>query len=150
MNDVKKLPLWRDAVERFVAMNPGPGAIIPKKWFFDSFGIEKPVTAEDQIRAGLEFLSSMDRFRSELLEDYMIDLIAVPGEGYKIIPPEEQTKTALDIRSRNIANEISKMARSVAFVNTAALDDSQRREQADGLAKVAALKTMFKRRRLLE
>lgn len=148
-NTASILPLWRQAINNFFTIDHHPGAVIRREWFEQEFGIEKPVTADDKTKSDLEFLKSICEFRRELLEVHMIDLKAVQGVGYEVIHPRDQTKHALRVRTQRIAGELRKMGRSIAYVDVNKLTDSERREQSDGLAKAASLRSMFSRRILL-
>lgn len=143
------LPLWRQALHNLLEQNPGPGSIIKKDWLMVEFGIPSPVTAQEQREAELDFLKQFVEFRRELLEVYQIELLAIPGTGYEVVHPRDQTKLALRIRTRNIGKELRHMLRSVANVRLGELNDGERREQADGMAKAASLASMFNRRNLM-
>lgn len=149
MSELSKFPLWKQAIENFLKLNLKPGDVISKNWLMTEFGIPKPVTAEDLQAASLEFMKAMNAFRETLLEEHLIDLKSVHGQGYQVVPPHQQTRLALTSRLRNVASELNKMHRSIAFVDLSKLNDAERKENADGLAKAAAIKSMFSRRQLL-
>lgn len=143
------LPLWKEALKNLMATSPKPGDVIRQDWLRQQFGIEKPVTAEDQVRASFEYLQMSCEFRSALLEDHCIALKTIPGVGFEIIAPNFQTRWALENGAQRISREISKMARNVAFVDVASLNEGERREHTDGMAKVSTIRGMFNRRKLL-
>lgn len=143
------LPEWRQALKDFLAMNPQPGFTIEKAWLMRAFGIDEPVTADDQKKAELRFLQSMDSFRDCLLVEHMVDLKTVPGVGFRVIAPQDQTRHAIITRTRNAKRELARMVREVSFVKLDELTDEQRRENTDARVKAANLLGMMRSTRLL-
>lgn len=143
------LPLWKEALKNFIATGPKPGDVVRRDWLMEQFGIEKPVTAEEQQAAQLHFLQEFLEFKNALLVEYRIDLRSVFGVGFEVIPPSEQTRHAIETGTKRIGREIGRMARSIIYTNTAALNEAEMKERTDGLAKVSAMQSMFSRRKLL-
>lgn len=149
MNAATKLPHWKNALEVFISQGYQPGTVINKSWFMNQFYIADPVTAEDQKNASLEFMTSIEALKAELLETHKIELVCVFGTGYKIVHPREQTRLALITRSRNISREARRMVNSIIHVDTEKLSDAERCEHTDGLAKATSIAAMVSRRKLL-
>ena len=143
------LPLWENAVLEFMKLNPKPGMVIDREWLDRQFGIEPPESIEEYKQNQLRFLSAFDDFRNCLLRDHLIDLRALRGAGYEVIAPNQQTEIALNVGARNISKELRKMARSIAYVDVAQLNEPERKVHTDGLAKASSLRLMFNRRQIL-
>lgn len=146
---VEILPLWRNALANFIATDPKPGDVIKRTWLMEQFGIEKPITAEEQQSAQLQFLHDFLEFKEALLEEHKMELRSIIGVGFEVIHPREQTRFALERGTKAIGKEIRKMAKSVAHVNTAALSEAELRERTDGLAKISGMQAIFSRRKFL-
>jgi hypothetical protein len=146
---LQHLPLWKEALKKFISTDPKPGDLIRNDWLMSEFGISQPETANDYVKSQLEFLQAFTSFKDALLEDYRIDLKPVRGVGYEVVHPKDQTRLALEKRTLNISRELRKMTRSIAFVNVEVLSESERREHTDGMTKAATIQNMFNRRRLL-
>jgi hypothetical protein len=73
-------------------------------------------------------------------------LAPVKGVGYSAGPPEAQTGTAMNLRTREIKASLHKLAREVTNVNQALLNDSQRKENTDAIAKLGALRGLVSRK----
>lgn len=142
-------PVWKEAVDQFLRMKPEYGHVVTKVWLFEQFKILKPVTAQDQQDAELAFMKYFDRFRSEILENHKMDLKSLGRGNYKVVHPREQTSLALYSGTKDIGKAIKRMSRSIVYVNTEVLNDSERIEHANGLSKAATIQSMFNRRKLL-
>ena len=148
-NVVEFFPVWKQALKNYVDSNPQPGSVVTKKWLMDQFRIAEPVTASDLHEANLEFLQNFSRFKDELLQDYLIALRANHDGGYEVVPPNQQTRMAIEVGIKEIRRSYNKMHLTAACVNKDALTEAERTENTDGLAKIAAMRAMVSRRKLL-
>lgn len=142
-------PEWRQAVADFLAMSPAPGFVLKREWLMHAFDIPEPITAEDQRRAELRFLECWDKFKNSLLEDHMVAFKTVNGVGFEVLAPRDQTRHAIQTRTKNVHRELRHMARQIAFVRLHELSDAERRENADAQVKVANLRALMTSTRLL-
>jgi len=65
--------------------------------------------------------------------------------GYSAVPPEQQTRTALAMRTKEVKSALSKLAREISHVNLDKLNDAQRQENADAQAKLGSLRSMVRK-----
>lgn len=142
MSEVKLYPAWKQAVQDFLAEFKY-GDIVPHDWLVARFGLPLP---DDQMTATafqarqFEWLSSIEGFKATLLNDHQVLMQSVRGEGYRWVPPTDQTQAA----TREFEREASKAFRSAAsrlrHVRLGELSDEQRRENIDALAKLSHLR----------
>lgn len=148
-NKPKIVPFWKQAIKDFLELNPHPGMQITHEWLCDKFGIQEATSVEEYKKASLNFLSQFQDFRESLLEDHMIDLKSITGIGYEVVHPKDQANLAFEKRTKKVAKELTKLNKSVSFVNVSALSDSERQEHTNNLSKAGVIKSMFNRRKLL-
>ena len=142
-----KFPEFRQAVDDFLALNPAPGAIIESAWFDRHLGIDKSkiVDAESATTINLLRLSRFDEFRRELLEEHHVHIESVPGKGYAVIPPEEQTECARRALATDL-HRVFRRANRVAFnIDLTQLTDAQIKDNTDLRVKIAAMKRSDRR-----
>lgn len=90
MLETKKFPDYLQAVDDFVKAGFKYGEIVDHEW------MEAHLQLHPSMRNyTLEKVRRYTDFRKELLENHQIALKTVPGAGYYVVPPEEQTLTAL-------------------------------------------------------
>lgn len=142
-------PRWRQAVQDFLAAEFKPGDIVPHSWLEDHFGIP-PVRDEDTMtgRAYRErqfkWLTCVEAFKSELLEEHQVCLASVFGEGYRVTPPGEQTALATDSFEGEAKKAFRKAALRLKHIRTEELTAAQRRENMDAVARLSMLRGMLK------
>jgi len=136
--------IWRAALLEFLDENHVPGDIIEHKWFLDHFKMEVPETMSKHEwgKWSLKFLSYFMPFREHLLKDHFIDLQSIGGDNFQIIPPEEQTRSAVLELGGNYKRIHRRCSNRLRYVNKDKLTQQQLQENADALAKVAQLKAM--------
>lgn len=142
-------PSWRQALVCFREAGFKPGDIIPHTWFYEQFDcaalLEPKKISADQFQAlRLKLLGQFTPFREALLEQEQVDLQSVPGVGYEIVPPADQTTRALKDTLADIEKAWRSGWRRGANVRLAELTTEQRREHADDLARFALLHRQLK------
>lgn len=137
MIDISTIP---SAIARLTAEGMTPGKIITHAWLDEALGLN---------RLGKDYawkkLSRVKELRERLLVEYKIDLKNIRGQGYMIVPPEEQTGVAMADTIRGIASAIAGGTARVQNVDIARLSDQAKRENADAVARLAGLGSMTKR-----
>jgi hypothetical protein len=136
------LPPWRNAAKDLFSGRYGYGDVVPHEELQEALGLPKPagkVEVEDVERWRLALLSQMDALSTFLLEERSICLRVVPGVGYQIVEPENQTAFAMKEGMRKVQGELRKMGRRLSHVNRTKLTAEQARENADALARLAFL-----------
>ncbi len=145
---MESFPRWKEALKLFHAAGFKPGDVVTHEWLYDAFAVDRPgptTPYADAQKATLAYLGQFKPFQDSLLSDCNIDLATVPGVGYKITPPAEQTGDAYRDGMNDIRKGMRKMGRRLVHVDTTALTDEQRRENANALAKLSMLQTMRSR-----
>lgn len=137
-------PAWRHAEQRLLLEGLEPGRIITREWFMDAFGIREPETVAEVQRNALLFLRQLSELRDSLLQKHCVMLRPLPGIGYQVVPPEHQTMVAMKDRSREVKHALEKLAREISHVQLDALDDAQRKENSDAVAKLGAMRALMK------
>lgn len=140
--NVKKSPIWKQAVEDFNGSSFGYGDTIPHQWFVDHFDLGTPHTAKEQRDFQAKLARSFSKFRSHMLKHYLMDFVNVWGSGYQVVKPGEQTGHALRDTRDAIRKAVSEGVARAAYVNHDLLTDAQRQENTDALGKLAALQSM--------
>lgn len=147
--NISLFPVWRQAVKDFLAANLEPGTVIPLRWFEGHFQME-PLD-ENAMLSAAEFrerqftwLRNMDEFRRELLEEHQICLLSVHGEGYRIVPPGEQTGATTERFEREVKKAYRQAAVRLKNVQVDKLTEEQRKENVDAIARLAMLRGMHR------
>lgn len=147
MDEPTLLPEWRQAIKDFIAQGFEPGNVVTHAWLETHFGMES--LDDDQALTAIEFqerqfvwLKNIDAFRAELLEKHQIFLSNVHGEGYRVVPPEEQTGVAQDKFEGAAKKAYRTAAVTMKNVKLNELTDEQRKENTDAIAKLSMLRGM--------
>lgn len=141
-------PSWRQALVRFREGGFKAGDILPHTWLYEQFECEAlnnpKITWEEAQKLQLKLLSQFTPFREALLDQDQIDLQSVPGVGYELVPPADQSRRAVKDALREYEKTSRKAIARATNVNTAQLTAEQRREHADNLARLGMLRRMLK------
>jgi hypothetical protein len=143
--ELKLYPSWKQALADLETAGIEPGQTIEKEWLEEKFGIEPPVSIADAERNNTLFRTSIWQLRETLLTKHKLMLRAVSGVGYRVVEPEKQTEQALRDRGEEITRALSKLHNEVTYVRLDALDDKQRKANADAQAKIGALLSMSRK-----
>ncbi len=147
--DLPLFPDWRQAVKEFLKANFKEGDLIPKDWLEKQFRMEelddsKPMLPADWSARQFVWMRNMEAFRSELLERHQIYLSNVLGQGYRIVPPREQTSAAQEKFDREAKKSFRQAANTLKNVKISELNEAERRENLDAIAKLSMLRGMQK------
>jgi hypothetical protein len=142
-------PRWKQAVQDFLGEFQY-GALVSHQWLADNLGVPLPsdrqkLTAADFQRLQFEWLSSVEAFKSELLHKHQVHLQSVRGEGYRWVPPAEQTGVALVAFERDAKRVFQQVGSRLRNLRTEELTDDQRREHIDAVTKVSSLRGMTRK-----
>lgn len=143
------LPEWRQAVRDFLAADFKEGDIVPHRWLEEHFGMaalddDKPLLPVDWSARQFEWLRNVEAFRGELLEQHQIFLSSVHGQGYRLVPPREQTAIAQERFEREAKRSYRKAATTLKHVRVGELSESERKENLDAIARIAMLRGMHR------
>jgi hypothetical protein len=146
MSEVARYPLWRQAVQDFIAEFEY-GDIVGHDWLETRFGM--PGLAEDQQLTSdkfrerqFEWLANVEAFKTELLRDHQICLQSIRGKGYRWVPPNEQTDIAVADFQRGAKKIFSSAGQKLRNLRLSELSDGERKSNIDAVAKLSALQGM--------
>ncbi|MDB5822160.1 MAG: hypothetical protein JWR21_864 [Herminiimonas sp.] len=146
--EVSRFPQWRQAVQDCLREFKY-GDLIPHDWLADRFGIptvdeDESVTVQEFRERQFEWLANIEAFKGELLRDHQICLQSVRGEGFRWVPPQEQTRIASEAFERDAGRAFRNAGQKLRNVRIAELTDDQRRENLDAVAKLTAVRGMHR------
>ena len=144
MEDFKLSPPWKNAVKALIEAGLTYGSTVEKERIIDLCDLVRPTTIEEKDRFDLRLLQCTGEIKEALLMEHHMMLVTNRDGSYRVVAPKEQTAYAVDCGARSIAKELQRMACGVQYVNTALLDDTQRKQNADALAKISMLAGMQK------
>ncbi len=141
---------WFELVNE-IATKFSEGELIPHEWLKDKFGLKR-LSIEDypSLDELLEayklqqftYMSSVDRLRCELLKERQICIRNVRGDGYEIIPSQDQTRYGYDEFIKDV-NKAMREAKAI-MNNVANVNLEQQAKDNDLRAKFAMLIQMLK------
>lgn len=147
--ELERFPKWRQAVQDFLA-EFRYGDLITHQWLAEHFGM--PTIGESSTLSAYEFrerqfewLANIEAFKSELLRDHQICLQSVRGEGYRWVPPHEQTSVATEAFEREAGKVYRTAAQRLKNVRVSELTEEQRKENFDAVAKLSAMRSMHRK-----
>ncbi|WP_417585309.1 hypothetical protein [Pelagibacterium sp.] len=146
MDEMVKYPLYKQAVQDFLA-EFAYGDMVSHAWLEEHFGMptigdSKQLTAEQFRERQFEWLSNVEAFKSELLKDHQVCLQSVWGQGYRWVPPHEQTELAVTEFQRSAKKIFGAAGSKLRNLRVLELNNEQRRANMDAVAKFSALQVM--------
>lgn len=147
MSKIELFPLWRNAVKEANAIFDY-GDTIPSDWLWDSFEIDKnrKMDYEESRRISLDFMQHMEQFKEELLVEHKKYLMSIPGTGYKVVNPDEQTSAAMERLRKTVTKELRKAGEALEHINTAMMDSSAINHNEEAKGKLAFLRMQTQRK----
>jgi len=147
--DLALFPAWRQAVRDFLAEFKY-GDLVPHSWLEQRFGMpslrdSQQLTAQEFANRQFAWLSNIESFKAELLRDHQVCLASVRGEGFRWVPPQEQTRLATTIFEREARKAFASAGQRLKNLRADELSDEQRRENVDAVAKIASLRRMSRK-----
>lgn len=133
------------ALRHFAAEGFRDGDTISHDWL--AWALEVPVarTAEDQRRYQFLMLSRVEEFKDRLLRDHQIALQTVRGQGYRIVPPEEQAEFAAKQMGDMMDKALRTGRRLLRNTRRHLLTDEEARRHDDTADKTAELNRLARK-----
>ncbi|HCF3570061.1 TPA: hypothetical protein ACKR4O_004845 [Pseudomonas aeruginosa] len=149
MGNVTKFPLYKQAVQDFIAEFKY-GDMVSHAWLEEHFGMPtvaetEQMTAEQFRERQFEWLANVEAFKAELLKEHQACLQSVRGQGYRWVPPHEQTDVAVTEFQRGAKKIFTAAGSKLRNLRVFELTDEQRRANMDAVAKFSALQGMAQR-----
>lgn len=142
-------PAWKQAVQDFLAAGFKPGQIVPHAWLAEHFGMPMlddaaTMTPSEYRDRQFLWLAHVEAVKAELLQQHQILLRSVYGEGYRWIPPHEQTGVAVEEFEREAKRAYRKAGARLVNLRVHELSDIQRQENLDAIGRLSMLQGMHK------
>lgn len=147
---VHLLPPWRNAAAELFGSRYTFGDVVPHEELQAALMLPKPegkITVEEYETWRLSLLAQVDALAAFLLEERNMCIKAVPGQGYMIVKPSEQTDYAMGHGMKRVKSELRKMGRRLSFIDRSALTHEEARKNADALARLSFLQSMANKRK---
>lgn len=149
MTNLARHPLWRQAVQDFIA-EFAYGDIVGHDWLEAHFGMpglseDEQLTADQFRERQFEWLANVEAFKVELLRDHQICLQSIRGKGYRWVPPNEQTDLAVADFHRGAKKIFSSVGQKLRHLRASELTDGERKTNVDAVAKLSALQGMARK-----
>lgn len=133
-----------------IAARFGDGSLIKHEWLKDKFGLKKLMLKDyatvDEFLDAIDiqqfaYMSLVDKLRWQLLENFKMYLRNIRGDGYVILPPQDQTQFGYD----QFVDDVKKAIRVAGLImnNVQPVDVSQQAKDNDLRAKFGILKQML-------
>jgi hypothetical protein len=144
MDEFKLSPPWKNAVKVLIEAGLTYGSTLEKEKIIDLCELVRPTTIGEKEKFDLKLLQCTSEIKEALLVEHQMMLVTNRDGSYRVVAPKDQTAHAIESGAKSIAKELQRMACGVQYVNTALLDDAQRKQNADALAKISMLAGMQK------
>lgn len=135
--ELQVYPIWREALRNWKQSGFTWGDTVPHAWFFNAFNLPEIVdtmTVKQAQGIELKMLRYRSDFERALRSEYRMDLVSVPGVGYEIVTPAEQSRRAWGDFTALIRRGMRDLGERLRFLALEQLTDDQRRENAHLLA----------------
>jgi hypothetical protein len=147
--ELARFPAWRQAVQDFLT-EFRYGDVISHAWLAEHFGMpsikeSRRLTAAEFQERQFEWLANIEAFKGELLREHQVCLQSVRGEGYRWVPPQEQTGYATREFVKDVRRIFRGTGQKLRNLRVSELTDDQRKENADAAAKLTALRGMTRK-----
>jgi len=143
-------PMWETAVEKIRERfeSESYGLIVSHKELKDWMGIQPAKTISEVQKEQLDYLTGIEKTKKSLLENYNLCLYRAQGIGYEVLEPKDQIRVAADYYIKKSQKALSKSMNILANVDQELLDFDSRELQLAKIARVAWVKSAFRRRKL--
>ena len=142
MEEMKLSPPWKQAVKELIDAGLTYGSTVTKDQIIDLCDMQRPTTIQEKKVFDLRLMGCIGEIKDALLIDHTMLLVTNRDESYRVISPKEQTAYSITTGARDVAKAMYRMALNVQYVNTALLDETQRKQNADAQAKISMLTGM--------
>jgi hypothetical protein len=148
IKQLEAYPAWKEAFAKFKASKFRYGAVVTHEWLYDALGLKAPsgkTPWSEAKKVQLEYMENVIKLREAVQLEELLYLESVPGAGYRVVPPNDQTACAMERASERMQKLLRDTARAVGNIRTDELDDQRRRENMDARAKISSIAGLAKR-----
>jgi hypothetical protein len=149
--DLRVLPPWREALQRFLDEPFKPGDLVSHEWLADALGItlpEKDTPYGQAQKMELQYLTLREPLFEALLAQHNVLLKSKPGYGFVYVRPQEQADVTEEDMNKSVNKEMRRAAKRAACVDVLALNDEERKRLANLQMKIAARRSMLRKKDL--
>lgn len=137
--ELKKFPLWKQAIDDFLALDPQPGFVLEEQWLLDHLEMKMPEYgyAEEFKRWNLQWLSARSAFFDALREDHAMQFATKDERGWRLLAQGEVAKVALARMKHELYKELRRARSSLSCADLTSMTDAERTENAEAMTRVA-------------
>lgn len=130
-------PAWKQAVLDFLDLDPQPGTVIDEAWLCDHFELPKPVVGGEDTwqRWQLKFLSYRDNFRTQLGEDFNIQLSDKENGQLRVLHPSEVAEYTEAKARRELRAALRKRSWKLKHTDLLGMDAAARGRHLEAMAR---------------
>lgn len=139
MIELKKFPLWKQAVDDLLELAPAPGFVLTEEWLLEHLELALPKygTAEEFKKWNLTWLQARSAFFDALRDDHALQFAQKDGEGWRLLAPGEVSRTALARMKHELYKELKRARQSLVCADLTKMTEAERAENADAMTRVA-------------
>jgi hypothetical protein len=138
-DNVKLHPIWRQAVQDFLATDPQPGDAVTRQQLEAWFEMTRPTRGTyNEIRDyELRFLATRDRFCDELLRKHQVQFGEKERDedGWRVLAPGEVAKFTRRQSERELKKALRRQRERLAHTDLSGLTPEQQRDHAETLVR---------------
>ena len=137
---MEKYPEWKQAVDDFLS-EFNYGDVVTHEWLTTAFDlpVKNGMTYDEYKERDLRLLNAMNNFRETLLKDHKRYLVSVPGKGYLVVMPDQQTEVVWEAGQKRIFKALKKTKDGLVNINKALLSADEYKKNMVKRSKLAAL-----------
>jgi hypothetical protein len=137
--DIKKFPLWKQAVEDLLALEPNPGFVLSEAWLMEHLELEVPEygTAEKFKKWNLSWLQARSAFFDALRDDHALQFAMKEDGGWRLLAPGEVSKNALARMKHELYKELKRARLSLSCADRTRMTELELGENAEAMTRVA-------------
>lgn len=142
-------PQWSlsDAVQKFLEGDFADGDMLTHAWLQWALCIPSPRSISEVMAVQWLTLERVESFKRAMLLDHRVLLANVRGEGYRIVPPSEQARYAVENALDAMEREVGRSSMVLRQTRVEVLDNRERKRHTDATVKMGALTDMLRHRK---
>lgn len=146
--DKPTMPAWLDrAIKMYDKESRADGDMLSHDWIKFALDIRTPRTLEEVEESQWVLLTRIDAFRDYLLVDRKIALQNVRGQGYRIVPPAEQARVAVEESMRLVKKGLEKGDKLMTHTRISSLTQDEQKRHTDAHLRLCGIADLMRRGR---
>ena len=147
-NQSTSVTVWlARAIEMFDADTHTDGDLLSHVWLKHALDVPKPRRLDEVDELQWLLLGRLDAFRDYLLVERKTALQSVRGHGYRIVPPAEQARVAVEEAMRLVKRGLEKGDRLMTHTRTEELSVEESRRHTDAHIRLSGIGAMLKKQK---